>query len=283
MTAAKETGLGVTEDLVGQNITGFTVAQTISRNGVRLSAARAYLWPHRNRQNLHVALNATVTKVNTKKIFSKVKAKGITFIMVSWPSIFLEFLQAQFCDYIFVNKPWFVPNHTTWWTTYYLQNGRQYKVKARKEVILSAGTINSPQLLLLSGIGPKSHLDSVGIRTVVNLPGVGENLHNHASYGVHFTLNEKDVNDLNMNNADLYLYNQTGPLSSTGLAQVTGILASNYTTADDPDIQIFFAGYQAICNTGGRIEDLKTYDNKRSVRLTSVNIQTLSRGKSTSM
>lgn len=241
LTAAKEAGFGVTEDMVGPNLTGFTIAQTISKDGVRLSAARAFLWPHRNRKNLHVALNAMATKVITRKSFSKVKAKGISFIM----------------------------------------NGRRYEVLARKEVILSAGAINSPQLLLLSGIGPKSHLDSVGIRTVVDLPGVGENLHNHASYGVDFTLNERDVHELNMDNADLYLYNQTGPLSSTGLAQVTGILASNYTTADDPDIQIFFAGYQAICNTGGRISDLKEYDNKRTVRFTSVNIQTLSRGRIT--
>lgn len=86
-----------------------------------------------------------------------------------------------------------------------------------------------------------------------------------------------------MENADTYLFNQTGPLSSTGLAQVTGILASNYTTADDPDIQFFFSGYQAICNTDGRIEDLKMYDNKQTVRFIAVNIQTLSRGKSISM
>ncbi|XP_028048014.2 glucose dehydrogenase [FAD, quinone] [Monomorium pharaonis] len=241
LTAANQTGLGVTEDLVGQNITGFTVAQTISRDGVRLSAARAFLWPHRNRKNLHIALNAIATKVRTIKTSSTVKAEGITLIM----------------------------------------NGRQYNVKARKEVILTAGAINSPQLLLLSGIGPKSHLNSVGIKTVLDLPGVGENLHNHASYGVDFTINKKDTNGLNSANGDLYLHNQTGPLSSTGLAQVTGILKSNYTTADDPDIQIFFAGYQAICNTDGRIADLKTYDNKQTVRFTSVNIQTRSRGRIT--
>lgn len=85
MTAAKEVGLGVSEDLVGQNITGFTVAQTISKNGVRISASRVFLWPHRNRKNLHVAVNAMATKVTTKKIFSKVTAEGITFIMVSGP------------------------------------------------------------------------------------------------------------------------------------------------------------------------------------------------------
>ncbi|XP_077275111.1 glucose dehydrogenase [FAD, quinone]-like [Temnothorax americanus] len=241
MSAAKEVGLGTTEDLVGENIKGFTVAQTISNNGVRISTARAFLWPHRNRKNLHVALNAMATKVNTKKILSKVKADGITFIM----------------------------------------NGRRYNVRARKEVILAAGTINSPQLLLLSGIGPKSHLKSVGIRPVVDLPGVGENLHNHQSFGVDFTLSETNTNELNINSADTYFYNQTGPMSSTGLAQLTGILASNYTTSDDPDIQIFFAGYQAICDTGDRIPDLKADGNKQTVRFTSVNLQALSRGRIT--
>lgn len=148
-----------------------------------------------------------------------------------------------------------------------------------KEVIVTAGAINSPQLLLLSGIGPKEHLKSVGIRTVVDLPGVGENLHNHVSYGIDFTVNETAGDELNINSANRYTYNQTGPMSSTGLAQLTGILSSNYTTADDPDIQIFFAGYQAACNTGGRVADLKTYDDKRTVRFTSVNIQTRSRGE----
>ncbi|XP_011696823.1 PREDICTED: glucose dehydrogenase [FAD, quinone]-like isoform X2 [Wasmannia auropunctata] len=239
--AAEELGLGVSEDLVGEKITGFTVAQTISRNGVRQSTPRAYLWPHRNRKNLHVALKATVIKIETKKSHSNVKATGITVVM----------------------------------------NGRKHHIRATKEVIISAGAINSPQLLLLSGIGPKRHLESVGIRSVHDLPGVGENLHNHASYGVDFTLIEQNENLLNMNNADTYLFNQTGPLSSTGLAQVTGILASNYTTADDPDIQFFFAGYQAICNTCDRISDLKVYDNKQTVRFTAVNLRPLSRGRIT--
>lgn len=119
----------------------------------------------------------------------------------------------------------------------------------------------------------------MGIRTVRDLPGVGENLHNHASYGMDFTLNQTNMNELNVDSANLYFFNQSGPMSSTGMAQVTAILASNYTTADDPDIQIFFAGYQAICNTGGRIADLKVYDNKQTVRFTAVNLQTLSRGK----
>lgn len=53
---------------------------------------------------------------------------------------------------------------------------RRHTVTARKEVILSAGVFNSPQLLMLSGIGPADHLRQVGIDPLVNLPGVGRNL-----------------------------------------------------------------------------------------------------------
>ncbi|XP_067931288.1 choline dehydrogenase, mitochondrial-like isoform X2 [Watersipora subatra] len=59
------------------------------------------------------------------------------------------------------------------------QNGSLHTVHAAKEVILCGGAINSPQLLLLSGIGPADHLKSLDIEPVVNLPGVGENLQDH--------------------------------------------------------------------------------------------------------
>ncbi|KAJ7055079.1 hypothetical protein C8F01DRAFT_1234855 [Mycena amicta] len=57
--------------------------------------------------------------------------------------------------------------------------GTVYNVNAAKEVILSAGTIGSPQLLQLSGVGPKSLLTGLGIDSVVDLPGVGQNLQEH--------------------------------------------------------------------------------------------------------
>ena len=59
-------------------------------------------------------------------------------------------------------------------------------VKANKEVILSAGTIHSPQLLQLSGIGPRRLLESARIETKVELPGVGQNFHDHT--GLHFEI-----------------------------------------------------------------------------------------------
>ncbi len=61
----------------------------------------------------------------------------------------------------------------------YLQGGQRQQVKARREVIVSAGAIMSPHLLMHSGIGPAAHLQSHGIAVVHDLPGVGRHLHDH--------------------------------------------------------------------------------------------------------
>jgi 4-pyridoxate dehydrogenase len=61
----------------------------------------------------------------------------------------------------------------------YVRGGREHIAHAAREVILSGGVFNSPQLLMLSGIGPADHLKSVGIAPVHDLPGVGGNLQDH--------------------------------------------------------------------------------------------------------
>ena len=61
----------------------------------------------------------------------------------------------------------------------YVRSGRVEQVRAEREVIVCAGTYASPQLLMLSGIGPADHLREVGIDVVQDLPGVGENLQEH--------------------------------------------------------------------------------------------------------
>ncbi|XP_012285425.1 glucose dehydrogenase [FAD, quinone] [Orussus abietinus] len=234
LEAGKEKGYKAPEDLIGDEITGFTVAQTISKNGVRVSSAASYLRPNRFRPNLHVALNATATKI----LFTEKKATGVQFRM----------------------------------------NGLLRTVRVRREIVLSGGSVNSPQLLLLSGVGPADDLKALKIPVIQDLPGVGENLHNHVSYALDFTLNEPTERDLTSPVADQYLHNQTGPMSSTGLAQVTGVLASNYTSPDDPDLQFYFAGYQAACPGNPGISDIHSYDGKRTVRFTAVNIHPKSRG-----
>lgn len=59
----------------------------------------------------------------------------------------------------------------------------QYVVRARKEVILSAGAFQSPQLLMVSGIGPKDELEKFGIPVIKNLPGVGQGMQDHVFFG----------------------------------------------------------------------------------------------------
>ena len=71
---------------------------------------------------------------------------------------------------------------------HFSQEGKAVQtVKVRKEVIVSAGAIGSPKVLLLSGIGPKQHLDEVGIECVKELP-VGENFHDHLHMSVNATI-----------------------------------------------------------------------------------------------
>jgi len=62
---------------------------------------------------------------------------------------------------------------------HFVHNGTDHEVQARREVILSGGSYNSPQLLMLSGIGPGQHLKQRGIDVVLDLPGVGRNLSEH--------------------------------------------------------------------------------------------------------
>jgi choline dehydrogenase len=68
-----------------------------------------------------------------------------------------------------------------------LKDGSEQQVRANKEVILSCGAINSPQLLMLSGVGPGEHLQKFGIRVVADVAGVGENLQDHPSVYTYYT------------------------------------------------------------------------------------------------
>ena len=61
----------------------------------------------------------------------------------------------------------------------FLLDGQLHSVRASREVILCAGAIHTPRLLLLSGIGPQDDLEQLGIDTVIDLPGVGRNLQDH--------------------------------------------------------------------------------------------------------
>ncbi|TDL26776.1 aryl-alcohol oxidase [Rickenella mellea] len=109
-------------------------------------------------------------------------------------------------------------------TVEFLEDGshKLQNISANKEVILSAGAIGSPQILLNSGIGDFQELTAVGVQPIVNMPGVGRNLSDHPSVSLKFRVNTTDTwDDLWRNqtyaNESLQLWKtkRTGPLADT--------------------------------------------------------------------
>lgn len=97
-----------------------------------------------------------------------------------------------------------------------------FTLTARKEVILSAGAFQSPQLLMVSGIGPCDELDKFNISCISNLQGVGQNMQDHPIFGIAHSVNV-DTSSAGLNNATLsalgvqsYINDATGPLSIFG-------------------------------------------------------------------
>lgn len=131
-----------TDPRTGSAIGGFNQLSTIDPQHNRRSyAARDYYEPNADRPNLALQLNALVSKIELEKSGDETRATGVQFIV----------------------------------------DGTTHTVKANREVIVSGGTINSPQLLELSGIGSSAVLEKFGVEVVVDLPGVGENLNDHTA------------------------------------------------------------------------------------------------------
>lgn len=124
-----------------------------------------------------------------------------------------------------------------------LADGRT--IRARHEVILSAGAVQTPQLLMLSGIGPGKHLKSVGVDVVKDLPGVGENYHDHVaspihmetadstSYGISWKAMPRDILHFFQ-----YLATRKGPLAGNVFESVA-FLRTDPSLAK-PDVQFVF-------------------------------------------
>ncbi|MBZ9766400.1 GMC family oxidoreductase N-terminal domain-containing protein [Mesorhizobium sp. CA6] len=145
LAAAQQAGLPLNPDFNGASQEGVGVYQITTKNGRRMSAARAFLRPAMKRGNVRVETNALATKI----LFEGKRAVGIE----------------------------------------YEQNGQKKTARAGREVILSGGSINSPQLLQLSGIGPAALLADLGIPVVHANDNIGANLQDHV--GINYTFKGK--------------------------------------------------------------------------------------------
>lgn len=132
----------------------------------------------------------------------------------------------------------------------YRQDGVDKVAHASGEVLLSAGAIQSPQLLQLSGIGPSALLKKHGIPVIHDLPGVGENLQDHLQIRMIYELNQRTTNDdLNswVGQAKLglqWLFKRSGPLA-VGINQGGCFMKALPNESSTPDIQFHVATLSA--------------------------------------
>jgi len=199
--AAKQTGFDYNPDFNGASQEGVGYYQITSKDGRRMSAARAYLHPASRRPNCHIESKAHITRI----LFDGQTATGVE----------------------------------------YQQHGQTRTAEARLEVIISAGSINSPQLLQLSGIGPEALLKSQGIAVVHDSPAVGENMQEHLGYTHYYkslvpTLNNQLYPWWGKLFAGMrYLLTRRGILSLS-VNQAGGFVKSN-PQRPRPNLQLYFA------------------------------------------
>lgn len=202
--AAKELGYPENEDFAGETMEGFGLYHVTQHRGARWSAATGYLKPAMRRTNLAVETDALVTRLHFADGGDNAghkKCIGLT----------------------------------------YTQGGEEKQIKHPGEVILCGGAINSPQLLMLSGIGNPDELKEHDIKSVCALPGVGQNLQDHPFSALCFQSKEPVslASAESLLNVGKYLLAGKGMLTSN-IGEAGGFV----TLLDDstcPDMQYHFA------------------------------------------
>ncbi|XP_055541010.1 glucose dehydrogenase [FAD, quinone]-like isoform X2 [Wyeomyia smithii] len=130
------------------------------------------------------------------------------------------------------------------WVNFYLQEKHLKSAKASKEVIISAGTVSTPQILMLSGVGPRSLLEELDINVLADLP-VGKNLQDHLIVPLLYKLNKSTAKNYDtqreyLKNFIQYLLHKTGRLASHAVTSISGFVNTVNETASYPDIQFHF-------------------------------------------
>jgi choline dehydrogenase len=201
-------GLKTSDPQGGDGWGGYITPNSINpADGTRSYAKTAYLDPAKDRSNLVVLLQSQVSKVTFDTSGSVPRATGVDFQTA--------------------------------------QGGQSYHVEVTREVILSAGVFGTPQILQLSGVGPKALLESYGINVVANLPGVGEHFQDHVLVPVIWSATGETVTgDLLVQNAtfaqeqkDLFHQGQlsqslmSAPNNGIGYLSLTQLFGGNATYA----------------------------------------------------
>jgi choline dehydrogenase len=126
----------------------------------------------------------------------------------------------------------------------FIRGGKKQVVHASREVILSAGAIGTPHLLMLSGIGPADHLHEKKIPVIHNAPGVGQNLQDHIAIGgiafeIDYPISVRMERLVNLNTAMRYAVRGDGPLTSNIGIETVGFISTKYANQSDdwPDIE----------------------------------------------
>jgi len=199
--AARQAGFAYNADFNGADQEGVGYYQITTKNGKRMSAARAYLHPASRRPNCQVESKAHITRI----LFDGKTATGVE----------------------------------------YQQYGQTRTAEARLEVILSAGAINSPQLLQLSGIGPEALLKSHNIPVIHDAPAVGANMQDHLACTHYYKSRVPTLNNQlypwwgKMFAGMRYLLTRQGVLSLS-VNQAGGFVKSN-PQRPRPNLQLYFA------------------------------------------
>ncbi|KAG7443851.1 GMC oxidoreductase [Guyanagaster necrorhizus] len=179
----------------GENWGAFVSTSAINpTNWTRSYSRSAYIDPLPPRSNLHILPNATVVRINWDTSGSDIKATSVV-----WQED---------------------------------ESDSEHTITVDKEVILSGGTVGSPHIMLLSGVGPSSVLSAAGIDVVLDLPGVGQNLQDHVGNGINWATEQDTM--LNIEDSDS-AYSQTAEwlsFISDAIAYVnlTTLMGDNMTT-----------------------------------------------------
>nr|XP_037285000.1 L-sorbose 1-dehydrogenase-like [Rhipicephalus microplus] len=204
LSAGRELGYN-NGDYNGPNQTSFSRVQNNVKNGERWSSSKALspLWFAEGRTSMSHFMHMNKVQSILREQFLQVVFQGTTAVGVE-----------------------------------YKRHHRRFMVRARREVILCAGAIGSAQLLMLSGVGPREHLESLGINLIADLP-VGENLYDHVTVnGIAATSAENiQINYYSPSAPFEYALFGSGPLSHAYGVECVAFLSTPGTDSTIPNIQ----------------------------------------------